>query len=279
LAEPGTPEPKSAGGSSEPGKAVQPAQARGKGRDWELAHHLQFGLLALTIALYIITFVVQAFRIPSGSMEATLLVGDYLLVDKTGLAPSGHWSWLFPYRHPQRGQIIVFRPPFKGEEYLVKRVIGLPGDHITLWHKRVYINGEPLTEPYAVYREQNFDEFRDDFPRGNWINENVQVDWAHQMAGLVHSGSITVPRDAYFVLGDNRDQSLDSRYWGFVPRANIVGRPFLLYFSLNQPDESEDGDDPPIAQRPPDDKLLPLRTRIEHWLSTVRWQRILRLAP
>jgi signal peptidase I len=255
-----------------------PAAAPAKPRraPWNLLAHLQFSLLALTIALFIITFVVQAFRIPSGSMENTLLVGDYLLVDKTRFGPAGAWQPLLPYRAIRRGNIIVFRYPADPAQHFVKRVIGLPGDHLRLWHSRVYINGQPIAEPYTVYKEHFPDEFRDNFPRGNWVNENVSVAWATQLRTLVEHGELIIPRGQYFVLGDNRDQSLDSRYWGFVPRENIIGRPILIYFSIVEPSDDEDD---PVASGPPDDKLFTLRARISHVLGDLRWRRILRLAP
>jgi signal peptidase I len=241
----------------------------------QVLEHLQFGLLALTVALFIITFVVQAFRIPSGSMENTLLVGDYLLVDKTRFGAPGPWLPLLPYRAVRRGDIIIFRYPEDPAQHFVKRVIGLPGDHIRLWHSRVHINGRALAEPYVVFKEHDSDEFRDNFPRGNWIDEDVSPGWAAQLRFLVKDGELIVPQDRYFVLGDNRDQSLDSRYWGFVPRPNIIGRPLLLYFSMV---EASDEDDP-VARGPADDKLFTLLARISHVFGDLRWRRILRLAP
>jgi signal peptidase I len=246
---------------------------------WNLLGHLQFALLALTIALFIITFVVQAFRIPSGSMENTLLIGDYLLVDKTRFAPPGVWNRLLPYRPIRRGDIIVFRYPVDPAQHFVKRVIGLPGDRIRLWHSRVYINGRVLNEPYVVFKEHFPDEFRDNFPRGNGFNENVSVDWAKRLHTLVEDGELIVPHGQYFALGDNRDQSLDSRYWGFVPRENIIGRPMLIYFSVAQTEDDADDDDEKVATRASGDKLFTLRARISHMLAELRWQRILRLAP
>jgi signal peptidase I len=208
-------------------------------------------------------------------MENTLLVGDYLLVDKMRFGPSGLWQSILPYRGIQRGDIIVFRYPVDPTQHFVKRVIGLPGDRIRLWHSRVYVNGRALHEPYVVFKEHFLDEFRDNFPRGNWVNENVSVDWATRMRTLVANGELIVPRDQYFVLGDNRDQSLDSRYWGFVPRENIIGRPMVIYFSVV---EAED-DDETFASTAPDDKLFTLRARISHVFDDLRWRRILRLAP
>jgi signal peptidase I len=236
---------------------------------------VQFAMLALTIALFIITFIVQAFRIPSGSMENTLLVGDYLLVDKTRFGPGGLWHSILPYRNIRRGDIIVFRYPVDPTQHFVKRVIGLPGERIRFWHSRVYVNERPLQESYVVFKEHFPDDFRDNFPHGSWFNENISVQWASRLRSLVKDGELTVPPGQYFVLGDNRDQSLDSRYWGFVPRENIIGRPMVIYFSIV---EAAD-DDGPVTRRAADDKLFTLRDRISHVLGDLRWRRILRLAP
>jgi signal peptidase I len=260
---------------AETGVAAAPCPARTTRAQWHLLAHVQFALLALLIALFIMTFVVQAFRIPSGSMENTLLVGDYLLVDKTRFGPSGLWQMILPYRGIHRGDIIVFRYPVDPTQHFVKRVIGLPGDHIRLWHSRVYINGRVLQEPYVVFKEHFPDEFRDNFPRGNWDNENMSVDWAMHLRSLVSNGQLVVPPGEYFALGDNRDQSLDSRYWGFVPRENIIGRPLVIYFSIVEPAD----DDDTVESSAADVKLSTLRARISHVLGDLRWHRILRLAP
>jgi signal peptidase I len=246
-----------------------------KRKRWDVLFHVQFALLALTIALFIITFVVQAFRIPSGSMEDTLLVGDYLLVDKTRFGPAGPWQPILPYRDIRRGDIIVFRYPVDPAQHFVKRVIGLPGDHIRLSRSRVYVNGRALQESYVVFKEHYPDEFRDNFPRGNWFNENVNVAWASRLHTLVKDGELVVPNGQYFAMGDNRDQSLDSRYWGFVPRENIIGRPMVIYFSIVEAGD----DDDPAESSASDDKLFTLRARISHVLDDLRWRRILRLAP
>jgi len=243
---------------------------------WIAVTYLQFGLLALVIALFVITFIVQAFRIPSGSMEDTLLVGDYLLVDKTRFGPGGHWQHILPYRGIQRGDIVVFRFPVDPTQHFVKRVIGLPGDRIRLWHGRVYVNGRMLREPYVIFKEHFPDEFRDNFPAGNRVNENTSAEWALRLRSVVKDGELIVPRGQYFVLGDNRDQSLDSRYWGFVPGVNIIGRPMLIYFSLAQ---AEDDDEDSMESKAADDKLLTLPPRISHVLGDLRWRRILRLVP
>lgn len=244
--------------------------------EWSLLEHFQFTLLALTIAMFIIIFVVQAFRIPSGSMEDTLLVGDYLLVDKTRFGPAGAWQPILPYRAIHRGDIVVFRYPVDPAEHFVKRVIGLPGDHIHLWHSRVYVNGQALKEPYAVFKEHMPDEFRDNFPAGDWVNENVTVQWLSQMKDVVRNGELVVPSGHYFVMGDNRDQSLDSRYWGFVPRENIIGRPLAIYLSIAEADED---DDDSVATTPAGDRLFTLPTSISNVIGNLRWRRILHLVP
>jgi signal peptidase I len=260
--------------------AAPPKASGGRRRVLErVLESLQFSLVALTIALFIITFVVQAFRIPSGSMEDTLLVGDYLLVDKTRFGPAGPWQALLPYRAIRRGDIIVFRYPADPSQHFIKRVIGLPGDRLRLWHGRVFINGLALVEPYAVFKERFPDEFRDNFPGGDWHDEDVIPAWAAQMRTAVKDGELTVPGDRYFVLGDNRDQSLDSRYWGFVPRQNITGRPWLIYFSRMETADDAEDDDGPVASSPADDKLFTLRARISHVFGDLRWRRMLRLAP
>lgn len=241
---------------------------------------VQFVFLVLTIALFINTFLVQAFRIPSGSMENTLLVGDYLMVDKARWAPAGHWSWLLPYQPVRRGEIVVFRYPVDPTEFFVKRVIGVPGDRIHLQKGRVWCNGRALDEPYAVFKDRTPDEYRDDFPRGARYNENLRPGWAGELRRQLDHGELVVPEGKYFVLGDNRDRSLDGRYWGFVPREVIVGRPVLLYFSMAQtPDDDEDEDAGGVATTAADGKLGLLRARISRLLGEPRWRRILRVAP
>lgn len=188
----------------------------------------------LVIALFILTFTVQPFRIPSSSMEPTLLVGDFLLVNKqVGQEVAPH---IFPPANViHRGDVIVFHYPVDASLHLVKRVIGLPGDRIRLRDEQVYVNGSALREPYAVYRPSVPDSYRDEFPHMASADPGVDSRWWIQMRSLVSQGELTVPADSYFVLGDNRNDSEDSRYWGFVPRNAIVGKPILVYFSLNEP--------------------------------------------
>lgn len=191
----------------------------------------------IVIALFIITFTVQPFRIPSESMEPTLLVGDFLLVNKEVSSDHGI-GLLAPTNLIHRGDLIVFHYPVKPSLHLVKRVVGLPGDRIRLRDGRVYIDGHALSEPYAVYRPSLPDGYRDDFPLMDSADPGVNPRWWIQMRSLISNGELTVPADSYFVLGDNRNDSEDSRYWGFVPRAAIVGKPFLIYFSLRSLDNT-----------------------------------------
>jgi signal peptidase I len=184
----------------------------------------------IVVALFIITFTVQPFRIPSESMEPTLLVGDFLLVNKQ--IDAGSSIHIGPANVVHRGDLIVFHYPVNPSMHLVKRVIGLPGDRIRLRDGHAYVNGQALSEPYAIFRPAVPDSYRDDFPRMDRADPGVDARWWSEMRGLIANGELTVPEDSYFVLGDNRNDSEDSRYWGFVPRAAIVGKPFLIYFSL-----------------------------------------------
>jgi signal peptidase I len=208
-------------------------------------HHETHGFLqalqslfsVIVIAIFIITFCVQPFRIPSESMESTLLVGDFLLVDKQTGTPENSASFghmLLPSSTIKRGDIIVFHDPVDASLHLVKRVIGLPGDHLRLHDQHVYINGRALNEPYAVYRPSPPDNFRDNFPRLQSPDPDINSLWWIKMRNLIDNGELIIPAGDYFVLGDNRNDSEDSRYWGFVPYDAIVGKPLLIYFSLQQ---------------------------------------------
>jgi signal peptidase I len=189
-------------------------------------------LYVLVVALFVITFTAQPIRIPSASMEPTLLVGDFLLMNKQ-VGPAGR---LLPPATIQRGDVIVFHDPVDDPSiHLVKRVIGIPGDRLHLRDGVVVRNGQPLHEPYAVYRPAAADRYRDDFPDLQTMQPRVNPNWWIALRNLVRDGDVTVPPNAYFVLGDNRNDSEDSRYWGFVPREAIVGKPLLIYFSWRQP--------------------------------------------
>ncbi len=222
----------------------------------------------VTIAVFVITFIIQAFTIPSESMEKTLLVGDYLLVDKARFGTG--WAHPFmPYQTIKRRDIIVFRYPVHPTMYFVKRVIGVPGDRIRLVDKRVFVNGVPQDENYVVYSKP-FDAYRDNFPDGPWWSFDIDAHWGVEFHKLIEDKQLIVPQDCYFVMGDNRDDSSDSRYWGFVPRENIVGRPLLIYFSLRAAD-------PQPLPETTSDKLWDLGLRLEHGFRDIRWKRVMRL--
>jgi signal peptidase I len=193
----------------------------------------------LVVGLFILTFLAQNFVIPSGSMEKTLLVGDHLVVDRITLAPPASWMPLVHYREPQRGDVVVFLKPGYPDLFLVKRLIGVPGDHLHLRNGSVIINGVAQAQPHAEpTTAENHTDFLDEFPSvppypdPNATPESWAVDFPH----FVQDGDLVVPPGKYFMMGDNRHDSLDSRYWGFVPRENIVGRPLFNYWSFETPE-------------------------------------------
>jgi signal peptidase I len=196
-------------------------------------------MIVIITALFVIAFVVQPFRIPSESMERTLLVGDFLLVDKVAFAPAGHWGWFLPYRKVARHDIVVFHFPLDSEEHVVKRVIGGPGDEVALQRGVAVVNNAPQPEPYAAFEPADGDAYRDQFPRYTTDDPSVDPHWRQQMREFVDNAHLRVPAGTYFVLGDNRNHSRDSRYWGFVPRENIEGTPLLIYFSVREPSATD----------------------------------------
>lgn len=254
-------------------EAAQQAHAAHRTRPMVLPGALEMTrslLSVVVIALFILTFIVQPFRIPSESMERTLLVGDFLLVNKSAYAPPGHWNWLLPYRVIQRGDIVVFHFPPDPPEHVVKRVIAVPGDHIHLENGLAWVNGQPLNESYAVFEPAYPDNFRDHFPTRLYTDPGVDARWWMEMRREVRSGDLVVPPGEYFVLGDNRNFSRDSRYWGFVPRKNIVGRPFVIYFSLRQRSATD------VTQFQ-DDRLGQKNDTLAKIEDFARWNRFLRI--
>jgi signal peptidase I len=192
--------------------------------------------VVLVTGLFIITFTLQAFEIPSSSMENTLLIGDHVFVDRVIFAPLTKWIGpLLNYRNPKHGDIIVFISPAQPGLYVVKRVIGTPGDRIHLQDGAVYRNGQKLDEPYVI-RRGDFVGYRDNFPAlPPSPYEDVTSEWRLTLPSHVKDGDLIVPSDSIFAMGDNRDVSLDSRYWGFVPRENVIGRPMFIYWSFETP--------------------------------------------
>jgi signal peptidase I len=226
-------------------------------------------LRTIVVALFVLTFVLQPLLIPSESMERTLLVGDFLLFNKQVYAPSAPVSrWLLPYRPVERGDIIVFHHP--KPPLLVKRVIGVPGDRLHIEDGRVTVNGQTLNEPYAAFEPAPPNDFRDNFPAKVYTDPQVDPDWWRQMQSLTRSGDLIVPQGEYFVLGDNRNHSSDSRYWGFVPRQAIVARPLVIYFSITRPSSTD-------VQQAADDRLGHERDLSVRLADFARWKRIFRV--
>ena len=243
--------------------------AKSAHNDWLIS--LQSMLTTIVIAVFVITFIIQAFQIPSESMENTLLIGDYLLVDKLHYGEGRFWDRILPYRPVRRGDIVVFHYPVHPSEHFVKRVVGVPGDRLRLINRQVYVNGVPLKESYVRHSSDVHDAFRDDFPRLNIPVPGLEGDWWVQMKKLVEDGQLIVPEGHYFVLGDNRDESLDSRYWGFVPRENIVGRPLVIYWSVRNMEEEMPG------SSSPGDKLYHFAYAVSHLFRLTRWDRTFRI--
>ncbi len=230
-------------------------------------------LLLLVVALFLNTFVLQPYMIPSESMERTLLVGDFLLVNRQVYAPSGRLTrHLLPYREVARGDIVVFHHP--QHPYLVKRVVGLPGDRLRIKDGRVLVNGIVLDEPYAAFEPIAGNSFGDDFPARVYTDPQVDPAWWKQMQSLTRDGDLMVPKDEYFVLGDNRNHSADSRYWGFVSRQQIVARPLVIYFSLYRPSTTDVQQAAPAAS---DDRLGHDRELSAKLAGFARWWRIFRV--
>ncbi len=192
--------------------------------------------LNILILLFGTTTLVQAFIVPTPSMDKTVMVGDHLLVDKLSYAPSDSFSkHLLPYTEPKRGDIIVFRYPMDISQNYVKRCMGVPGDHLKVVDKEVWLNGHKLVEPYVQHVFPRIEPYRDNFPSEPY---GPVYDRARQMlAEHVVNGEVVVPEGFYFAMGDNRDNSLDSRYWGFVPRENIIGKPLVIFWSYDAPTE------------------------------------------
>ena len=226
-------------------------------------------ICTLVIALFILTFNLQAFEIPTGSMERTLLIGDHLLVNRADVAAKRDWLPILPHHTIQRGEILVFLSPAQPELHLVKRVIGISGDHIRLEHGVLIRNGQTVREPYII-RDGDFVPYRDDFPSVlPTESDGLIPSWQSELRLHVQDGELVVPPGSYFVMGDNRDNSYDSRYWGFVPQENVIGRPLLIYWSF----EESSGE---YLETSPGERLSHLARVLLHFFDQTRWNRMLK---
>jgi signal peptidase I len=212
-------------------------------------------VIAVILALFVRTWVVQAFKIPTGSMENNLLIGDHLLVNKFifGPTPLAIGRAVLPVRSIRRGDIVVFKYPDEPDRDFIKRVIGLPGETIELKNKKIFVNGKPLDEPYVHFLT----------PPSNDYQEVTSYDVRERF------GPVTVPQDQYFVMGDNRDNSQDSRYWGFLPRSYVKGKALLIYWSYESGREDY-LDEGPVAS------IKRMGSVVTHFFTKTRWERLFR---
>ena len=247
--------------------AVDRSGARGFIAEWAAT---------ILMMLFASTSLAWSYVIPTGSMEDTLLVGDHIIVDKLAYAPSGALSkYLLPYEEPKHGDIIAFRFPADIAQTFVKRVVGVPGDHIRLVSGQVYRNGTLIKEPYVYHKSLYPDPYRDNFPAVS-MDQNIFSDsrqrellremWSHDVV----DSEVVIPAKAYFVMGDNRDSSLDSRYWGLVPRENIIGKPVIIYWSYDAPTAEL----MPGSAREFGGHMIDVAT---HFFTRTRWSRTLRV--
>jgi signal peptidase I len=228
----------------------------------------------LVTGLFIITFVVQAFEIPSSSMEETLLIGDHVFVNRIQFAPrTSSVGPLLPYRAVRHGDIVVFLHPdaaYAGT-YVVKRIMGLPGDHIHLRNGAVYRNGEKLDEPYVLHdRDEPNDFYRNDFPAVAPSDPNISPRWETELPSYIQDGDLVVPPGHYFAMGDHRGVSLDSRYWGFIPQGNVIGRPMFIYWSFDTPADQ-------YTKTGFADRIGFLAHVVLHFFDETRWRRTLKV--
>lgn len=236
-------------------------------------HDVRRGFIAewtvtIILLLFATTALVQAFVIPSASMEDTLLVGDHVLVDKLVYAPDGGPARaLLPYRPVRRGDIIVFRYPLDIKEDYVKRAIGLPGDHIRLVNDQLVLNGHKVNEPYVKHIATGPDPYRDNFPDAP-PEFGVMPRAIDMLEHNVMNGELVVPKGYIFAMGDNRDDSADSRYWGLVPMENIEGTPVIIYWSFEAP--TADLTNGNIGF----DHIMDV---ITHFFTKTRWSRMFKL--
>jgi signal peptidase I len=235
----------------------------------------------LAIGMFVFGFIFQNFEIPSGSMLNALQIGDHVVVDRITLAPPTKWAPFVHYRPVKRGDIIVFyKPnPESPDLILVKRTIGLPGDRIHLRHGVVYLNGVAQNEPYAIQPGEpgsagdGYQPYRDDFPsdlagiQEEATRNNASL-WAEELPSHIVGDDLVVPPGTVFAMGDNRTNSLDGRFWGFVPQQNILGRPLFVYWSFQTPADQE-------YKTSVGDKVAFIFHIVTHFFTETRWSRTL----
>ncbi|HEX5483596.1 MAG TPA: signal peptidase I [Terriglobia bacterium] len=230
-------------------------------------------VITVILAIFGTTFVVQAFKIPTGSMENTLLIGDHLLVNKFCFADQPGWMrHVLPYRGIHRGDILVFKYPSTEAQqepgtHFVKRVIGVPGDHIRIVNRHVYVNGVLSKEPHVHHTHVNQPWPGDDYPlpSGEYLPSST-LSWDETQAQYIKNGELVVPPNDYFVMGDNREDSWDSRFWGFVPRSLISGRPLLIYWSYETPQGA-------YLRTSFADRVSQTTSMVVHFFTKTRWRR------
>ncbi len=225
---------------------------------------------------FAITFAFQNFVIPSASMASTLLTGDHVLVDRVTFAKPDAWTPFLHHRDPQRDEVVVFfKPPAEPDGahlILVKHIVGVPGDRLHLRHGIVFRNGIAQIEPYAAKpTAADSDPYRDDFPSlAPPSRPDIPALWTLDLPHHIDGEHLVVPPGSYFVMGDNRTNSLDSRYWGFVPRANIIGRPVLIYWSFLTPEDQ-------IGKTSLSDSIAFTIHQALHLFDETRWNRTLKI--
>jgi len=245
-----------------PAEPVAPKEEKHPEDATTISEYMESLLVTVLLALFGTSFVVQAFKIPSASMEGTLLIGDHLLVNKFIFGGSGAWyEKLLPYRPLERGDIIVFKYPYADHQHFVKRVIGLPGDRLKLVDQQMYVNGKLLSDPFI----NSFPPRRDQMISRQVVEESG---WRDALRNYVQDDELVVPPGKLFAMGDNRDHSSDSRYWGFVDRSAIMGRPFLIYWSVDA--TSSDYTQSTFFQR-----LAGVFDTLTHLPARTRWSRML----
>lgn len=226
--------------------------------------------VVLVVGLFIITFTLQAFEIPSSSMENTLLIGDHVFVDRMMLAPrTAALAKLLPYRNVHRGDIVVFLSPETPGLYVVKRIIGQPGDKIHLRDNQLFLNGQLQNEPYVVHNG-SYNPYRDNFPEVPPEEGTITPEWHLELSSHLQNGDVVVPDGSYFAMGDNRDVSYDSRYWGFIPQENVIGRPMFIYWSFETPAGQ-------YLKSSLSERVAFIGKIVIHFFDQTRWSRMLRL--